>query len=110
MLGQALQEESGGLVNNKALFTIKMVFLLAVIVGLCAIVMNSNAEPLQVMSVQARGGLNVREEPKVDSTATYLLQDTETVIVLEWQNGWALVAKNISPDMVLGWVCGKYLR
>ena len=96
--------------NDKAVFTIKLIFLLAVIVGLCAIVMNSQSEPLHVMSVQASGGLNVRVEPSVDSTATYLLDDTETVIVLEWRNGWALVAKNISPDMVLGWVCGDYLR
>ena len=96
--------------NDKALFTIKLVFVLAVIVSLCAIVMNSKAEPYRVMSVQANGGLNVREEPSVDSTATYLLEDTETVIVMDWRDGWALVAKNNGSHTTLGWVCGKYLR
>ena len=96
--------------NDKAIFTIRLVFLLAVIVGLCAIVVNSQAEPIQVMSVQARGGLNVRELPTEEARATYILEDTETVIVLEWRDGWALVAKNTSKDMVLGWACGKYLK
>lgn len=96
--------------NDKAIFAIKLVFLLAVIVGMCAIVVNSQAEPLHVLSVQARGGLNVRESPSAEAQAVYLLEDTETVIVLGWQDGWALVAKNISPDMVLGWACGDYLR
>ena len=96
--------------NDKAIFTIKLIFALAVIIGMCAIALNSQAEPISVMSVQANGGLNVREEPGVDSTATYLLEDTETVIVLEWKDGWALVAKNNGSHTTLGWVCGKYLK
>ena len=96
--------------NGKAMFTIRLVFLLAVIIGLCAIVVNSQAEPIRVMSVQASGGWNVREQPTVEARVTYVLEDTETVIVLEWRDGWALVAKNTSKDMVLGWACGKYLK
>lgn len=96
--------------NDKALFTIKLLFTLAVIVGLCAMAINSQAESISVMSVQARGGLNVRKEPNIDSKATYLLDDTETVIVRGWQDGWALVAKNNGSHTTLGWVCGKYLK
>lgn len=96
--------------NDKAIFTIRLLFALAVIVGLCAMVMNSQAEPLTIMSVQANGGLNVRKEPNVESTAIYLLEDAETVIVREWKDGWALVAKNNGSHTTLGWVCGKYLK
>lgn len=96
--------------NDKALLTIKLVFLLAVIVGMCAAAMETQAEPITVMSVQARGGLNVRKEPKLDSPAVYLLEDTETVIALGWHEGWALVAKNNGAHNPLGWVCGKYLK
>lgn len=96
--------------NDKALFTIKLLFTLAVIAGMCAMVMHSQAEPFTVMSIQASGGLNVRKEPNVEATATYLLEDTETVIVQEWQDGWALVAKNNGEHTAIGWVCGKYLK
>jgi len=96
--------------NDKALFAIKLLFALAVIAGMCAIVTHSQAEPFTVMSVQASGGLNVRKEPNIDSTAIYLLENTETVIVLGWHDGWALVAKNNGSHNTLGWVCGKYLK
>lgn len=96
--------------NDKAVFTIRLLFAIAVIVGLCAMVTNSQAESFKVMSVQASGGLNVRKEPNVEATATYLLEDTETVIVHEWKDGWALVAKNSGAHTTLGWVCGKYLK
>lgn len=96
--------------NDKALFTIKLLFTLAVIVGLCAIATNSQAETLTVMSVQASGGLNVRKEPNIDSDATYLLDDTQTVIVRGWHDGWALVARNNGAHTTLGWVCGDYLK
>jgi len=96
--------------NDKALFIIKLLFTLAVIVGLCAMAADSQAEPITVMSVQASGGLNVRKEPRIDSACTYLLEDTETVIVLGWRDGWALVAKNNGMHTTLGWACGNYLK
>lgn len=96
--------------SDKASFTIKLIFTLAVIAGLCAMAADSYAEPITVMIVQASGGLNVREEPSVDSQSTYLLEDTETVIVRGWHDGWALVAKNNGAHTVLGWVCGDYLK
>lgn len=97
--------------NDKALFTLKLLFMLALIVAIACMALDSQAEEwLTVKIVQARGGLNVREQPSPEAKATYLLNDTETVIVLEWRDGWALVAKNINPDMVLGWACGDYLK
>ena len=95
--------------NDKGMFTIKLLFTLAVLIGLLALG-SARCEEMSIRSVQARGGLNVRETPGIESKATYLLEDTETVIVLEERDGWVLVAKNISRDMVLGWVCGDYLK
>lgn len=97
--------------KDNALFAIRLLFVLALIVTFIFVALDAQAAEFPPLkSVQAHGGLNVRESPSAEAKATYLLEDTETVFVLEWQNGWALVAKNISPDMVLGWVCGKYLR
>lgn len=96
--------------NDKAAFAIKLLFTLAVIAGLCAIVTNSQAEPFELRIVQAKGGLNVREEPNINAKIIYLLEDAETVIVQKWHNGWALVAKNNGSHTTLGWVCGDYLR
>ncbi|MBR4929725.1 MAG: SH3 domain-containing protein [Bacteroidaceae bacterium] len=97
--------------NDKALFTLKLLFVLALIVGIACIALDAQADEwLAVKIVQARGGLNVRDQPGTEAKATYLLNDTETVLVLEWRDGWALVAKNTSPDMVLGWVSGDYLK
>lgn len=97
--------------NGKSAFVIRLLFVLALIVSFACMALDAQAvEFPPLKSVQARGGLNVREHPSAESDATYLLEDTETVFVLEWQNGWALVAKNVSTDMVLGWVCGDYLK
>ena len=96
--------------NDRAVLTIKLIFALAVIAGMCAMVTHSQAEVFTVMSVQASGGLNVRKEPNIESAAVYLLEDTETVIVRGWHDGWALVAKNNGNHNTLGWVCGKYLK
>lgn len=92
-------------------FSIRLLFVLVLIVSFVCVALDAQAAEFPPLkSVQAHGGLNVRESPSAEAKAIYLLQDTETVFVLEWQNGWALVAKNISPDMVLGWACGDYLR
>ena len=97
--------------NNKLIFAIKLLVTLAIIAGIGCIALDAVADTsFTVRQVQARGGLNVREAPGIEFKAVYLLEDTETVIVLEERDGWVLVAKNISRDMVLGWVCGVYLK
>ena len=96
-------------VNDKALFTMKLIFTLAVIAGLCAIAVNG-ADAMTLKIVQASGGLNVRAEPSVEAKAVYLLENCETVVVLEERQGWALVAKNLPPHGVLGWACADYLK
>ena len=95
--------------NDKTLFAAKLIFTLAVIAGLCSLVITC-ADALTVRQVQARGGLNVRAEPRVEAKAVYLLDDCETAVVLEWRDGWALVAKNTPPHRAIGWVCGDYLK
>lgn len=97
--------------NDKLLFALKLLAALAIIVGIACLALDAMAAPdFKVLQVQARGGLNVREAPGIESKAVYMLEDTETVIVLKERDGWVLVAKNISRDMVLGWVCGDYLK
>ena len=95
--------------NDKTLFAAKLIFTLAVIAGLCSLAI-TGADALTVRQVQARGGLNVRTEPSVEAKAVYLLDDCETVIVLEWLDGWALAAKNTPPHNPIGWVCADYLK
>lgn len=60
--------------------------------------------------VTARGGLNVRREPNIHSQKVYTLEETDIVIILEWQDGWAHVANNYPPFLPIGWACGDYLR
>ncbi len=60
--------------------------------------------------VTARGGLNVRREPNVHSQKVYTLEETDIVIILEWQDGWAHVANNYPPFLPIGWACGDYLK
>lgn len=97
--------------NDDVIFTIKLLLVLVLIAAVACMAPTSQAEEwLSVKIVQARGGLNVRAAPDASAKPVYLLEDTETVFVLEEWNGWARVAKNISPDMVLGWVCGDYLK
>ena len=69
--------------TDKLLFTLKMLCALALICAVCALALASNAE---VLLVQARGGLNVRESPSIEAKIVYLLDDCETVIVAgRWQ-------------------------
>ena len=65
---------------------------------------------MEVRQVTAHGGLNVRAEPRIEAKTVYLLEETEVVIVHEWQHGWALVGKNIGNHHPLGWACGDYLK
>lgn len=97
--------------TEKFFLALRLLFVLALIVAVACAALDAHADELHTLKiVQARGGLNVRETPCVDAKAVYLLDDTETVFVLEWLAGWALVAKNTNPDTVLGWVCGDYLK
>lgn len=90
---------------------VRLLFMLALIVSFVCLTLTAQAAELPPLKiVWASGGLNVRESPNTEARATYLLENTETVFVIEWQNGWALVAKNVSTDMILGWVCGDYLK
>lgn len=84
--------------------------IMLVLIALVCTIADAYAVPLRVMSVQARGGLNVRTAPSVEATSVYVLEDTETVIVLEWRDGWAQVAKNNGDRHPIGWVCGDYLK
>ena len=95
--------------SDKALFIIKIIFTLGLITSMCALAIGS-ADAMTLRIVQASGGLNVREAPTTEAKAVYLLDDCETVIVLEWRDGWALVAKNTTPHRAIGWVCGQYLK
>ena len=96
--------------DSKPIFIFKLLVTLGILVLVVCLAADALAEIYEVRIVQASGGLNVREAPGIESKAVYLLEDTETVIVLEERDGWVLVAKNLSKDMVLGWVCGDYLR
>ena len=88
----------------------RVIIILFLIAALIATAATVRAEPMCVMQVFASGGLRVRTEPSLDGTAVYLLDDRETVLVLEERDGWYRVGKNIPPHVELGWVCGEYLR
>lgn len=88
----------------------KTLTLLAWLIIICVVASNALAEPLRLKSVQARGGLRVRREPDINSTAVYLLEDTETVVVLFELGEWTLVAKNRGDHAPIGWACSEYLR
>ena len=88
----------------------KTLTLLAWLIIICVVASNALAEPLRLKSVQASGGLRVRREPDINSTAVYLLEDTETVIVLFELGEWTLVAKNCGDHAPIGWACSEYLR
>lgn len=94
----------------KAMFAIKLLVTLCIIALIASLAADAMAEVWTVRSVQASGGLNVRCEPSIEARAIYLLEDAETVIVLEWFDTWALVAKNNGAHNPIGWVCGDYLR
>lgn len=96
--------------TDKALITIRIIFTLALIASLCALAVGDANAIMQVKLVQARGGLNVRKAPGIESQPVYLLEDCETVVVLGEQDGWVLVGKNTPPHGAIGWVCGDYLK
>lgn len=96
--------------KRKADLVFKVLTFACLTTMLVLIIADTLAEPLSFKIVQARGGLNVREYPRIDARAVYLLEDTEIVAVLCWLDGWAEVAKNRAPFIPLGWVCGDYLK
>ena len=93
---------------SKRLFLCKMLITLYLLIVTICLAADALACPLR--QVRASGGLNVREAPGIESKAVYLLEDTENVFVLEERDGWALVAKGITQEMILGWVSEDYLR
>jgi len=96
--------------DSKPMFLYKLLVAACVLTLAVCLAADAMAEPLRVLIVQARGGLNVRASPGIDAKAVYLLDDCETVVILEEQDGWALVGKNIAPHAVLGWACMEYLK
>lgn len=80
------------------------------ILWLCLVAAEGFAEPMETRIVAAHGGLNVRREPTVQSQRVYTLNETDVVVILEWQDGWAKVGNNYPPYMPIGWACGEYLR
>ena len=90
-----------------------LILIAIILIGFLIIALAANtacAEELNVRIVQASGGLRVRDSPSISGNQVYLLDECETVVVYGWQDGWALVGKNIAPHNTLGWVCGEYLR
>lgn len=96
--------------KRKADLVFKVLTVACLVAMMVLIIADALAEPVSFKIVQARGGLNVREYPRPDARAVYLLDDTEVVAVLGWLDGWAEVAKNRAPFIPLGWVCGDYLK
>lgn len=88
----------------------RVIAILFLIAALTATAATVRAEPMCVMQVFASGGLRVRTDPTIEATAVYMLENRETVLVLEERDGWYRVGKNIPPHVELGWVCGEYLR
>lgn len=94
---------------SKALILLKL--LIPALLILCILALAAaNGECWTVKLVQASGGLNVREKPDIRSKVVYLLENCETVIVLEENSGWAIVARNNGDHLPLGWVCADYLK
>lgn len=93
---------------TKALLLYKVLCVACVLTLVACFVVDALA--LEVRIVQAVGGLNVRQEPDISSRIVYLLDDCETVIVLEERCGWMLVAKNCGDHRPIGWACADYLN
>ena len=96
--------------TDKALFTFKLLAVLCIITLVACMAVDALAEPIRLKSVQASGGLRVRQEPDRNSKPVYLLEDTETVIALFELGEWTLVAKNTGDHVPLGWACSQYLK
>lgn len=94
----------------KALLLYKILLTVCVLVLAACFAIDAMAEALTVRIVQASGGLNVRTGPGAEYKPVYLLDNCETVIVVREQDGWALVTKNHSRGVELGWVCEEYLK
>lgn len=104
----------------------KLIIVSMILICMCTIAITSNAEAtmeqdqettfvesgsiINTKIVQARGGLNVREYPSADAKFRYLLEDCEVVIILKEVDGWALVAKNNSVSVPIGWASTDYLK
>ena len=108
MCGQAFQKGSVCGMNDKALFTIKLLFTLAVIVGLCAIA-SARAEILTV-NVHEDSSLRVRKGPGTEYQSNWSISPGAEVVVIRQEANWALVAWPKYPDDPFGWVCGDYLK
>lgn len=91
-------------------FPLKILAVAVVLAMFACMAADALADPIKCKSVQASGGLRVRQEPYIDSRVVYLLEDTETVIVLIEAGEWTLVAKNIGDHAPLGWACSDYLK
>lgn len=96
--------------DSKPMFLFKMMAVACVLVMIVCLAADALAEPMRVKSVQASGGLRVRREPSINANVVYLLEDTETAIILAEADGWSLVAKNNGEHSPLGWACSDYLK
>lgn len=96
--------------GSKPIFLFKVLTTVCILTLIACLAVDAMAETLNVRIVQASGGLNVRSGPGTEHTPVYLLDNCETVIVVQEQDGWALVSKNHSRSVELGWVCLDYLK
>lgn len=95
----------------KAHLVIKVLAASCLLLMLVLVMCEALAEqPVETRTVSAHGGLNVRREPTTESRVVYVLEETTVVVILEWENGWALVASNHPPHLPIGWACGEYLK
>lgn len=94
----------------KAQLVFKVLAASCLLMMLVLVMVDALAEPVETRTVAAHGGLNVRREPTTESRVVYVLEETTVVVILEWENGWALVASNHPPHLPIGWACGDYLK
>ena len=96
--------------KQKAIFLYKVLCVSILAPWMVLSLHTAFGEPLQTRCVAAHGWLNVRREPNIHSQKVYTLDETDIVIILEWQDGWAHVANNYPPFLPIGWACGDYLK
>lgn len=96
--------------TDKALLVYKVLLVAVMILLGVLFAIDADAEPARFMTVTARGGLYVRRGPSTEAQAVYMLDETDIVAILDWQDGWALVGDNYPPFNPIGWACGDYLR
>lgn len=95
--------------TDKALFAIKLVFVLAVIAGMCAIAANGYA-CCATVRVHEDSSLNVRRGPGTEYKADSGLANGAKLHIVREVNGWALVAWPKYPGRPFGWVSVDYLH